>query len=88
MSGSGSLLFFHIGVVKCLLEQNLLPRVMSGSSGGAIVSAFIGTRPREEALEMLNAERLFELGETLPTINREKGSRRLMPPEELDAWDK
>ena len=32
MSGSGSLLFFHVGVTRALLEADLLPTVMSGSS--------------------------------------------------------
>ncbi|WP_162627683.1 DUF3336 domain-containing protein [Erythrobacter sp. KY5] len=86
MSGSGSLLFFHIGVVKCLLEQDLLPRVISGSSGGAIVSALIGSRTREDALKLLCAEKLFALGDALPSINPEAGSRMLMPPEELDEY--
>ncbi|MDH3811117.1 MAG: patatin-like phospholipase family protein, partial [Gammaproteobacteria bacterium] len=39
MSGSGTLLFFHLGVVKALWEQRLLPDVISGSSGGAFVGA-------------------------------------------------
>ena len=37
MSGSGSLLFFHMGVAKTLWQHNLLPSVISGSSGGAFV---------------------------------------------------
>ena len=32
MSGSGSLLYFHMGVARALLEADLLPTVMSGSS--------------------------------------------------------
>lgn len=39
MSGSGTLLFFHLGVVKALWEQRLLPDIISGSSGGAFVGA-------------------------------------------------
>ncbi len=87
MSGSGSLLFFHVGVAKCLLEQDLLPRVISGSSGGALVSAMIGTRSRTDALTLLDAEQLFALGgDGIPAINREMGSIKPLPPEELDEY--
>lgn len=40
--------FYHLGVVKALMENGLLPRVMSGASAGSIVSAMIGTRTDEE----------------------------------------
>lgn len=36
LSGGGSFGAFHMGIVKALLEANLLPRVVSGSSAGAI----------------------------------------------------
>lgn len=41
MSGSGSLLYFHLGVAKALWQQNLLPDVISGSSGGAMVGSLM-----------------------------------------------
>jgi predicted acylesterase/phospholipase RssA len=34
---------YHFGVIKALWKQNLLPRVMSGSSAGSIVVGIIGT---------------------------------------------
>ena len=54
MSGAGSLLYFHLGVVKALWEQRLLPRVVSGSSGGALVAALIGTHTDEELDKMFD----------------------------------
>jgi predicted acylesterase/phospholipase RssA len=33
---------YHMGVVKALLENNLLPRVISGSSAGALFAAILG----------------------------------------------
>lgn len=51
LSGAGTLLYFHFGVVKALIEENLLPPIISGSSGGAVVAAFIGTRRKEQFLE-------------------------------------
>ncbi len=43
MSGSGMLLYFHVGVVKVLLEHDLLPNVLSGSSGGSFVGSVLAT---------------------------------------------
>ena len=39
LSGGGALGFYHLGVVKTLLQQGLLPRVISGSSAGATNSS-------------------------------------------------
>ena len=58
MSGSGSLFYFHIGVVKALLKEGLLPRVLSGSSGGSFVGALIATHGIEEVCQLLEPERL------------------------------
>lgn len=44
LSGGGALGPFHLGVVKALLEQDLLPTVISGASAGSIVTAIIGTQ--------------------------------------------
>ncbi|MEH6610973.1 MAG: DUF3336 domain-containing protein [Halioglobus sp.] len=48
LSGGGVLGFYHMGVVKALLEQNLLPRVISGSSAGSIVAGLVGTHTEQE----------------------------------------
>ena len=48
LSGGGVLGFYHLGVVKTLLEQNLLPRVISGSSAGSLVAGVLGTRSDSE----------------------------------------
>ncbi|MEP5569597.1 MAG: DUF3336 domain-containing protein [Halioglobus sp.] len=56
MSGSGSLLFFHVGVVKALAEEELLPSVMSGSSGGAIVGSIVCSHTDDELPGLLDPE--------------------------------
>ena len=48
LSGGGVLGFYHLGVVKALLEQDLLPRVISGSSAGALIAGVLGTHTGEE----------------------------------------
>ncbi len=60
MSGSGSLLYFHVGVIRALASAELLPTILSGSSGGAIVGSIVATHSDEELLEMLQPEYLLE----------------------------
>lgn len=52
LSGGASLGLFHVGVIKALWEQDLLPRVISGSSAGAIVAAGVCTRPESDLEEL------------------------------------
>ena len=42
LSGGGQLGHFHMGVLKAMIENNLLPNVISGSSAGSIFTAFGG----------------------------------------------
>ncbi len=35
---------YHWGVVRALLDENLLPRIISGTSAGAVVASVICTR--------------------------------------------
>jgi len=55
-SGSGTFLFFHVGVLKALWEQNLIPDVISGSSGGALIVAVAGSRKKEELGDIFEPE--------------------------------
>jgi len=59
LSGGASLGFYHMGVVKALIEQGLLPRVISGASAGSIVAAMVGTRTDMEIHPMLRAENII-----------------------------
>jgi len=54
LSGGASLGMYHFGVIKALATQQLLPRVISGSSAGAIVAAIVGVRTNEELEEVFN----------------------------------
>ncbi len=52
LSGGGTLGFFHLGVLKALIEQKLCPVVISGASAGSFVAAAVGTRSDEEFLAL------------------------------------
>lgn len=52
LSGGATFGLYHLGVIKVLHENNLLPRVISGSSVGSIIASFVATR-RDEDLEDL-----------------------------------
>jgi len=58
MSGSGMLLYFHVGVVKALLEQDLLPDILSGSSGGSFVGAILATHTGKELDKLFDPRHL------------------------------
>ncbi|CAA7388788.1 unnamed protein product [Spirodela intermedia] len=44
LSGGASLGAFHVGVVRTLVENKLLPRIIAGSSVGSIMCAVVATR--------------------------------------------
>lgn len=52
LSGGATLGFFHLGVVKALFERQLLPRVLSGASMGAIVACGVGVRDDDELRDL------------------------------------
>lgn len=47
-SGGAALGIYHCGVVKALMMNGLMPRVLGGSSAGSIVTAIVATRTDEE----------------------------------------
>ncbi len=53
LSGGASYGLFHIGVIEELLEQQLLPQVITGSSAGSIVAGFVATHTDEELADAL-----------------------------------
>jgi len=58
LSGAGALGPFHLGVAKALVEQDLLPAVISGASAGAMVAALLGTHDRAELHRIFDPGRL------------------------------
>jgi len=60
LSGGAAFGIYHIGVVKALWEQRLLPQVMAGSSMGSIIAAAICNKSDEELTLFFN-EQLDEI---------------------------
>jgi len=48
LSGGGAIALQHFGVVAELLKRGLLPKVISGTSGGAVVACYVCCRTDEE----------------------------------------
>ncbi|KAI8966740.1 patatin-like phospholipase domain-containing protein [Daldinia sp. FL1419] len=53
LSGGASFAYYHFGVVKALLDADLLPDVITGTSGGALVASLVATRTNEELKQLL-----------------------------------
>jgi NTE family protein len=70
MSGSGTLLYFHLGVAKALWHERLLPDIISGSSGGALVGSIICASSDDELNELLDPSLLPALDDPSGLINR------------------
>ncbi|KAJ3229069.1 hypothetical protein HDU81_005684 [Chytriomyces hyalinus] len=51
LSGGGSITYYHLGVLKALFEQNLLPDVISGTSGGSLLAAIVCSRTDQELID-------------------------------------
>ncbi len=65
LSGGGSLGQQHFGVIKALLEEGALPTVISGTSAGAVVGAFVCTRTPEEFLRDFSPEYIKSISTAL-----------------------
>lgn len=53
LSGGASFCNNHFGVLKALLENDCMPKIISGTSGGGMISTLVGTRTNEELLELI-----------------------------------
>lgn len=77
-TAGGTLMYFHFGVAKALLEQGVLPRVLSGSSAGAITVAILGTHTDAELQGFFDARNIRFGEEWTPNwFERSTGIRRM-----------
>ncbi|OBA21802.1 FabD/lysophospholipase-like protein, partial [Metschnikowia bicuspidata var. bicuspidata NRRL YB-4993] len=56
LSGGACFAYTHFGLVKALLDNDLLPRIISGTSGGGLIAALTCTRTDDELQELLVPE--------------------------------
>ncbi|KAJ9084564.1 hypothetical protein DSO57_1023230 [Entomophthora muscae] len=56
LSGGASLAYFHFGVVRTLLDNNMLPKIITGTSAGSMIAAMIACRSDDELRELLNPD--------------------------------
>lgn len=56
LSGGASFAYYHFGVVRTLLDADLLPNIISGTSAGGLVAALVCTRTNDELKEILVPE--------------------------------
>jgi len=85
LSGGATLGMFHLGVIKAMWEQGCLPRVISGSSAGAIIASMVGTRTDEELPAIFDPDSLnLQAFQTVSLRQVLRGSA-LMDPTQLAA---
>lgn len=53
LSGGASFSYYHFGVIKALLDADLLPDIISGTSGGALIAALVATHTNDELKKIL-----------------------------------
>ncbi|KAE8148512.1 patatin-like phospholipase domain-containing protein [Aspergillus avenaceus] len=53
LSGGATFAYYHFGVARALLDNGVLPEIITGTSGGALVAALIATRTDEELKQLL-----------------------------------
>ncbi|KAK3190984.1 hypothetical protein K4F52_002933 [Lecanicillium sp. MT-2017a] len=53
LSGGASFAYYHLGVVRALLESDLIPDVITGTSGGALIAGLVATRTNDELKQLL-----------------------------------
>ncbi|CAO3630213.1 unnamed protein product [Cunninghamella blakesleeana] len=56
LSGGAGFGYFHLGVIRALLDQKLLPPIITGTSAGSLMGAIVCTRTDDELREVLVPE--------------------------------
>lgn len=55
-SGGGALAFGHLGVVRALLDADMLPKIVTGSSAGCLAASLVATRTEDELRLLISAD--------------------------------
>lgn len=85
LSGGGALGLFHLGVVKALWEQDLLPEIISGASMGAIVAGGACVRNDDELGQMWeNVDQIHRRATRIQSPRRWLETGSILAPEQLE----
>ncbi|WPG99721.1 Hypothetical protein R9X50_00254000 [Acrodontium crateriforme] len=79
MQGGSIFGLCHLGVVKALKKQGLLPRVIAGNATGALMAALVAVHTDAELLDFLN-------GDAINLAAFAASSRRAADAAHNDAW--
>ena len=92
LSGGAGLGFYHVGFVKALFDQGILPRVLSGASAGSIISSMIGVRTDDELYAMftdgiarLDFFKLYKRRSTKPSIAKRMAASLSLSTRSVDS---
>jgi len=58
LSGGATLGLYHLGVIKALFENQLLPRIISGSSVGSIFASIVAVHTDEELPDLFSLKEI------------------------------
>lgn len=90
LSGGAVLGFFHAGVLKALYNEGLLPKVISGSSAGAILAAIACTHSDDTLQDKLSLNNLYretvEGGPMRPLVSLLPQSAHTVDAQTLEAY--
>ena len=79
LSGAGALGPFHVGVIKALVEQDMLPNVISGASAGSLVAAIVGTRTDDALHEIFQPRTIVDVFDEVGEAEKDliRGNQRM-----------
>lgn len=83
LSGGATLGMFHLGVVKALVDEGLMPRVLSGSSAGSIIVSVVGTHTDAQLSKVFEPEYLSMQAWRMLGIRNALRKRAIMDPQQL-----
>lgn len=84
LSGGAVLGLFHLGVIKALWDNRLLPNIISGSSAGSIVASVVGTHTDAELSNIFDPDYLYLEAFRLLGLRRVLNGETLMDGEQLE----
>ena len=73
LSGGATFGKFHFGLLSALYEQDLLPRIVCGSSVGSLVAAVMCCRPYSDIPTILNPDNIFDVPMLKKLVNSSFG---------------